>query len=64
MQHYLVKPSSQEHTDNVLSEECKLETDINEDAVKNSSQLEQVLEEVCVILNVYSSTTQEADNYM
>lgn len=43
-QHY-VKPTH-DYSDNVLSEECKQQTGLNEELVKNAQPLELVLEEV------------------
>lgn len=50
-QHY-VKPSSQDYTDNVLSEECKQLTGLNEEHIKNAQPLEQVLDEVSKFISM------------
>lgn len=49
-QHY-VKPQPSETTETVLTEECKTETGLNEEAVKHSQPLEHILDEVSSIYN-------------
>lgn len=44
-QHY-VKPHPNELSETLLTEDCKMETGLEEEAIKNSQPLEQVLEEV------------------
>lgn len=48
-QHY-VKPSH-DYSDNVLSEECKQLTGLNEEHVKNAQPLELVLDEVRLVVS-------------
>lgn len=44
-QHY-VKPQPNELSETVLTEDCKLETGLNEEVIKNAQPLEVVLDEV------------------
>lgn len=51
MQQHYVKPQPSETTETVLTEECKTETGLNEEAVKHSQPLEHILDEVSSIYN-------------
>lgn len=44
-QHY-VRPTTDDISETVLSEECKIQTGLSEDAIRSAQPLEQVLEEV------------------
>ena len=44
-QHY-VRPTADDISETVLTEECKIQTGLSEDAIRNAQPLEQVLEEV------------------
>ena len=44
-QHY-VRPAAEDLTETVLTEECRIQTGMSDEAIKNAQPLEQVLEEV------------------
>ncbi|OWF42033.1 epithelial splicing regulatory protein 1-like isoform X1 [Mizuhopecten yessoensis] len=45
VQHQYVRPQPTELSETILTEDCKLETGLDEDAIKNSQPLEHVLDE-------------------
>ncbi len=46
MQHHYVKPQPNELSESLLTDDCKTETGLDENAVKNGQSLDHVLEEV------------------
>lgn len=47
-QHHYVRPSPDDaiDSDRILTEECRIQTGLNEDAINNAQTLENVLDEV------------------
>ena len=48
VQHHYVRPTADDLSETVLTEECRIQTGMNEEAIKNAQPLEHVLDEVCV----------------
>ncbi len=51
-QNYVRPTKDDASTENVLTEECKAQTDLSEDNVKNGQPLELVLDEVRILISV------------
>ncbi len=49
LQNHYVRPATDDISENVLTDECKLQTGLSEEAVKNGKPLEQVLDEVSFV---------------
>ena len=47
LQCHHVRPMTDDISETVLTEECKIQTGLSEEAIKNAQPLEQVLDEVC-----------------
>ena len=54
-QHY-VRPALEDIGENILTEECRIQTGLDEDAIRNAQPLEQVLDEVGTIKGCLANT--------
>ena len=47
LQKHYVRPATDDISETVLTDECKVDTGLTEDVIKNAQSLEHVIEEVC-----------------
>ena len=52
VQQNYVRPALEDIGENILTEECRIQTGLDEDAIRNAQPLEQVLDEVSSDLSV------------
>ena len=61
-QHYVRPTKDDASNENVLTEECKAQTDLPEDDIKNGQPLEHVLDEVCGTLTLEKNSDLQIIN--